>query len=364
MKILTVSLLIIAGLCTMLMVPVVVDLRRVSGADAMGLLTVFAVMAPRFAALAAAIAIAAARGGFPWLGTSRGVQAALGLGFHTLAGLASLASVAAAVGPDSEAVKAWAYVFAIGFPAATIVAVAMTLGREPASIPAVAWRGAGIVLVAVLGAGGWTMWRVDQARQTDTEAQVAAMQAERDQVHARRLAALAAMSPQAPLGAWLPWIDSSDDEVRTRALDAVRARPALGAELAEMLRGPEAVRALRFIWLWMPDARPELADPVRDAFAAMPVWAEHVLDSPPSPGQARDEEQAPPEPRVIDLSSACESAVAVATYYRNSGVDFSPAFTELLTRLEARALPAEQYAEDPTRDCRDFLRVWLDTHRK
>lgn len=364
MKILTVGLLVIAGLCTVLMVPVVIDLRQVSGADAMGLITVFAVMAPRWVALATAVAIAARRNRFPWLGASRGAQAAVALAFHALAGVASLASIAMAVGPDSAAVKIWAYVFALGFPAATILVVATTLGGGPGSIPAVAWRGASVVLVAVLGAGGWTMWRVDQARQTHTDARVSAMQAERDRVHERRLAALAALSPQARLGEWLPWIDSSDDEVRTRALDAVRVRPALSAELAEMLRGPEAVRALRFIWLWMPDARPELAEPVRDAFAAMPGWAEQVLDSPPAAGQVRDEEEVPPAPRLIDLDSACESAVAVASYYGKSGIDFSPAFTDLLARLDARALPPERYAEDPTRSCRDFIRGWLDTRKK
>lgn len=50
--------------------------------------------------------------------------------------------------------------------------------------------------------------------------------------------------------------------------------------------------------------------------------------------------------------------------YDKSGVDVAPAFTELLTRLDARALPPERYAEDPTRSCRDFLRGWLDSHEK
>jgi hypothetical protein len=220
------------------------------------------------------------------------------------------------------------------------------------------------VLVVLMAWGGWSMWRVDRARSAESERQTAAVAAALEKEHQARLAAVAAMGPHTPLGEWLPWLDSNDHEVQERALNAVRARPTLNADLTQMLRGPDAVRALRFIWLWMPEARLELAAPVRDAIAAMPAWATSFLDAPHRPVQELNEDPAVPPARAIDLSTACESVVAVATYYDKSGVDLAGPMRALYETVQARALPEERYAEDWTYQCRGYLKSWLDEHTK
>ncbi len=367
MKILTVLLLVVAALCSLFMLPFVADLRPVMGADAMGLVGVFAVMGLRWISLAAAIGLAVARGRLEWAGRTRRVRAAIAFSLHAGAGLASAGAIVVGTGPDSASVVGWAWVLSVLVPATLMVALASDVWRNEHPAQAVApWRWGAAALAAIVVVGGGVLWTTDRARQAEVDAHLQAQASAAAREDEARLAALSAMSPDAPLGDWLPWLDVTDSRLLTPALAAVRARPRLTAELADMLRGPQAVRALRFLWLWMPEARPELAAPVRDALATLPAWAGRWLDTHHAgpEGTLPAGTDAFPPRRVIDLSSGCESAVVVAEAYDALQPGLRDPLNELLTTLEARALPEDRYAEDPTYQCRGYLRHWFESHAR
>ena len=192
-----------------------------------------------------------------------------------------------------------------------------------------------------------------------------AAQARADADHARWLAEqqrkLAALAPNAPLREWLPWLDVSRDDLREPALAAVRRRPTLEPDLAGMLRGTEASRALRFLWLWMPAPPASLAVPTRDAVASLPAWADRYLASPPSPPPPGPIDNTPvvfPPENPVDLSDMTQAAIVLADAYRSSGPDFTTPIRAFAATLQHHALSPEQFDADPTYQSRAYLDAW------
>ncbi len=335
-------LLGVAALCTLLLVPTFFELRPVSGPDAMGLVVILAVMAARWGSLAIVWAIAARLGRVPWLAPDRLRQAAGMLALHAAAGGASFGSVVLVTGPDSEAVRVWAALFLLAIPLVSLTAAAAALTSHWDRLPARPVRIAALVITGLVVWGGVSMWLTDRARTSSAQAQVEAALQERQRLLDARLAELRAAGAAAPFPELLRWVDVNDGKVLDEAVRLIRARPTLMGDLASMLAGPEAVRALRFIHLWMPGAPAELAPPARDAVAA---WAASL------------------SLRQQEITQACESVVAVATGFESTGVDFTSPMREALRHLDAHALPEERQVDDATQPCRDYLRTWLDGRR-
>jgi hypothetical protein len=97
----------LASLVTVLMGLAVSELRPVSGPDAMGLVIFPMVLTVRWLALAGALTIAASRGAFAWLASSRATQVLAVGTFHVAAGAASLASIFGAVSAHSAELRPW-----------------------------------------------------------------------------------------------------------------------------------------------------------------------------------------------------------------------------------------------------------------
>jgi len=355
-------LLGLASLLTCLVVFLVADARHAAGADAMGLVVVPMLLAPRWLAIAGAAAIAGSRLAFGWLHPSRAGQITIALLWLILVGAASFGSVMLAFGPDSRAFKPWAFALAVLVPACTIAAVAIAINGSKGS--PVAWRVGAGVLTAVVAVGGAVMLRNEWAREREIRASLSAADAERQQWLETQRQALRSLSPDAPLREWLPWLNVAIDELRDPALAAVRARPTLEQDVAEMLRGPEAPEALRFMWLWMPDPHASLAAPARAAIASLPAWAEGVMAAaaatPDDRGAepATKREQFPPV-QPVDLSDMAQAAIVIADKYRGSGEDFVTPVRALADALDRHKLPEERLGEDVTYQPRAYLDTWL-----
>ena len=112
----TILLYLLLGLASLLTLPVVllvIDARHAAGANAMGLVMVPMLLAPRWLALAGAVAIACRRSALGWIHPSRAWQAVVAFGWLALSGAASIASVMMAYGPDSASFKPWAFALAV-----------------------------------------------------------------------------------------------------------------------------------------------------------------------------------------------------------------------------------------------------------
>jgi hypothetical protein len=265
-------------------------------------------------------------------------------------------------GPDSQAFKPWAAVLAVVVPGMVAAGVAVALNARPAS-PAV-WRLAAGAVTVVVAAGGVTMARAEWAHERQVRASVEAAAAERQQWLAGKRSQLQALSPQAPLRDWLPWLNVQIDELREPALAAVRARPTLEADLAAMLRGEEAPLALRFMWLWMPDPPAGLAGAAHQGITGLPAWAERYLDAPIAPAPVDDDEGGSPGDgwpvvRPVDLDDMAQAAIVLADKFRASGLDFVTPIREFDGVLRKHALPEEQLGEDATYQPRAYLDTWL-----
>ncbi len=355
-------LLAVAALLTFLVALLVADARHVGGADAMGLVVVPMLLAPRWLALAGVVAIACSRSALGWVHASRTAQAVLCLAWLGLAGAASFASVLMAHGPDSQAFKPWAAVLAVVVPGMVAAGLAIALNARTAS-PAV-WRLAAGAVTVVVAAGGVAMARAEWAHERQARASVEAAAAERQQWLAGKRSQLQALSPQVPLRDWLPWLNVHIDELREPALAAVRARPTLEADLAAMLRGEEAPLALRFMWLWMPDPPATLGGAVHQGISGLPAWAERHLEERIAPAPVDgDEGEASgdgwPAARPVDLDDMAQAAIVLADKYRASGLDFVTPIREFDGVLRKHALPEEQLGADPTYQPRAYLETWL-----
>lgn len=340
--------LVVATLLTLAIGLMVAEARPVSGPDAMGLFVVFVLEGLRWLAVTGALVVATRQGRLAWLHPNRTVQTVAGLVWLTLVCFTAFMAVIFAYGPDSATYQRWAIVLALVVPAIVLAALAAQLNAAAPPGTSSHWRLGAAAVSVVVATGAAAMWIDTRA---DAQAQQAAYDRASDE-HAQRLTAqreqLAALGPDAPLAAWLPWVDSQEPELREKALAAVRNRPALAADVAAMLRGPEAPLALRFLWLWMPGPPPELAAPVHEAIAVLPAWAERRLTLPP-----------PAAPDPVDLDDMAQAAIVLADAFGASGLDFVTPIRAFHAALQRHALPDNQYAEDPTYQARSFLDTWL-----
>jgi hypothetical protein len=338
-------LLGVAGLSTLLLLPTFAELRPLSGPDAMGLVVVLAVMAARWISLAFAWGVAAHLGRVPWLAAGRAGQAAGVLLFHAAAGAASFGSLVLVTGPDSNAVRPWAWLFMLGIPLFSMAAVGAALTSRWERVPARFAKPAAAAMAVLVVWGGVSLWLTDRARAADTRAQQEATARDRQRLLDERLAALRTAAASAPFPELLRWLDGGEVAIVEEAARLIRARPTLTRDLAAMLAGPDAIRALRYVHLWMPGPPSELAVPAHDAIAR---WASSPM---PSEGVSPSPEQ------------ACESVVAVATGFSSAGPDFATPMRAALRALDAHGLPEDRRGEDRTQPCRDYLRAWLDGRR-
>ncbi len=365
-------LLLIAMLLTVATVPAVLSLRHLQGDSAVGVILYFLLLTPRWVCIAIALALASKRRAFGFISPSTGRQLASVIGFHTLAGVVSIAAVVMGTGPHSDAFKPWALVLSVLLPAIVIVATFFALARTTSggALAVLPWRLGATAVLAVVGAGGTTIWWTDRADRLESRAYQAASEAKHAHWMHTQLDKLNALPPDAPLAAYFPWLGLSIDELRDPALARVRARPHLNDDLAAMLRSDHAVDALQFMWLWMPDTPAELAQPVRDAIATLPAWTQRTLDASPATSQDAssstaasneewDETTPFPPPEPVDLWSLSQATVVLATRYQDSGLDFRTPIQQMMDVLQARKLPDDEFASDPTYQARAYLETWL-----
>lgn len=355
---------LLLGVAAFLLLPnaiLVSEARRVGGADAMGLIVVPLFVGAQWLALTGAGLVAAGHGRLAWVHRERPMQAFAGAAWITCCCATGFAAMLEAYGADSAFFKPWACVLTVGVPACLVVALAVHVNTGALPGTARAWRlGAGVVSI-VVACGATTLWWVDRAHRLVSEASRAAEEAEHARWLAEQRQRLAALPPDAPLGEWLPWLDAHPMEFSEAAIATIRARPTLERDVAAMLRGPDAPRALRFMWLWMPTPPPGLAAPTRDAIATLPAWAEAYLTAPPTPEEGPGDDRAVPFPpdRPIDPDDMAQAAIVLADAFRASGLDFVTPIRAFEATLQRHALPEEQLGEDPTYQARGFLETWL-----
>lgn len=354
-------LLALATLITLLVVSLVVHAHPVGGTDAMGLVVFIPVLFGQWATLAGAVSIAAGSGALGWIRSSPVVRSIAAFVWVGVVGAIASIVLLLAYGPDSDVLVPWAFALSVGVPAMLIVGTAAALFRAPSGTRVVLPWGLGAIAVTMVAASGTLqMLRLEYEAARVRRAAAVIEERERAAWSAARERAFAALPAAAPLRSWLPWLETSED-VRARAIAAVRARPSLEGDVVEMLHSDDAPDALRFMWLWLPEPRSALAAPAHAAIATLPGWAERWLSAPPpaapSPVGAPD-----PVPvlRPVDLDDMAQAAIVIADRYESSGLDFDTPIAGFSRVLERHALPEEQLGEDPTYQPRAYLKTWLD----
>ncbi len=351
MTILGYTLLAIALLCTVLYVPIATTIRPVSGPDGMGLIALFILTLGRWILLAVAVTIAATRGGFSWIHPGHGVQWIAVMFLLTASGGMELWSLDAATsGWYGREARPWVGAFAVVVPLVIVLLAAAALSRGPTALAgpsALRVAAGGAVLFMVLGAVVLGVRK--NAAANERRAYLAEREKEEVRAQNEKLAAFRALGPASSLRDWLPWTSDSEDEIRTAAVDSIRARPRLFEEVAEILRSDDPLPALRWLWLWTPHPPASYARPVYDAAVALPNWARRLYD---------DEDKT----NDSDVSTACEALVVIADAFRETDLDFRRPFEAMRAFLQSRALPEEQMSYDHTYQARAMLQYWFDRH--
>ncbi len=344
-------LVLVAAICTLLYIPISATIRPLSGPDAMELAGLVFLSLARFLCLAAALTIAAARGGFPWIHSSHGVQwIAVFLLLAASAGMELWSLVAATSGWYGEGARPWVAVFAVVVPLILgLFAVAALSQGRLIPLGAMTLRaGAGAILLLML-TGVVVIGIRYRAGVQERREHVAALEQERARARNEKLAAFGALALASPLIDWLAYTSDSDDEIRDAAVRSIRERPRLHDELAQILRGDDPLPALRWLWLWTPSPSSALAQPVYDAAAGLPEWARGLYD---------DEDAS----NDSDVATACEALVVIADSFERPAIDFRGPFEKMRAFLDSRALPEEQMGSDKTYQARSMLQYWFDRH--
>lgn len=342
--------LALAFAMTLLYIPVAADIRPMSGPDTMGLISVLFLSIARALCLFLVLVVISTRGGFAWLHPSKAVQAIAFL--LVLGALVAMEiwSLDAATGWGGRAARKWVVSFSVIAPMilALLAAAALDRGRH-LSVGATTFRAAGAVVVLMLLVGCLDLGRKGRIVDAARRAHAAVAEAEASRIHSDKLAALHALDRNSPLEAWIDYTDDSDDEVREAAVDSIRARPHLTDELAAILRSPDPLPALRWLWLWSHDRPATLAHALHDAAVGLPEWARLRFDD----GEPMNDG---------DVSTACEALVVLAEEFEGHGVDFRAPIEALAAFLNSRALPEDQLGNDRTYQARSMLQYWFDRH--
>lgn len=350
MTIILAVVLALAFLMTLLFIPITVDIRPLSGPDAMGLAGVFFLALARALCILLVLSLVAARGGFAWIHPGRGVQAVVMLCALGCVVAMEIWAIDAATGWYGRAARGWVASFSLIAPTILILLAAAGLDRgRNLAVGTPAYRGAGAVVILLLVAGCADLARRNRVVARERRAHVAAMEAEQQRARDEKRAALHALDRNSPLQAWIAFTNDSDDDVREAAVDSIRTRPRLREELAAVLRGPDPLPALRWLWLWSHDRPAELAPALHDAAMRLPDWARDRYD---------DSERV----NDGDVSTACEALVVLAEEFEVHGVDYREPIEKLAAFLNSRALPEDQLGSDPTYQARAMVQYWFNRH--
>ncbi|MDM7915516.1 MAG: hypothetical protein QUU85_09680, partial [Candidatus Eisenbacteria bacterium] len=174
--------------------------------------------------------------------------------------------------------------------------------------------------------------------------------AEETRVRDEGIAAFRGLDPNAPLRDWLPYTSDSIEEIREGAVAAIRSRPRLDEDLAEILRSAEPLPALRYISQWYRNPPASLAGPVSDAISSLPDWVRRRLDD-------------SDDSNNYEIGNACDACLAIVDDFHDPRLDFRPGIERLVAYLDSRALPPERISYDSTHLARSTLHAWLDAHR-
>ena len=353
--------LVVAALLLLPIAVMVFEARPVSGEYAVGLVLVPLLEVLQWLALTGALLIAAHRGRLAWLHHQRSVQAIVGgvwLGFLSVA---ATMVILTAYGPSSASFRLWSVMLALVVPAVTIVALAVHINSTNVLGSASGWRAGATVLSLVIASCGFAMLQADRAKQGKRDIAQATEDSARSAWETALHRKFDALSPDAALAEWLPWLDVSDDALQKQALATVRRRPTLNRDVAAMLQSDHASLALRFLWLWMPSPPVELAAPTRDAIANLSTWSVDQI----AKQSAVRMDQAPraPEPvpsaREVTLDDMAQAAIVLADAFRSSGLDFVTPIRAFASTLQRHALPDAQFADDVTYQPRAYIDTWL-----
>lgn len=344
-------LLTAALLCSLLYIPISATIRPLSGPDAMEFAGLIFLSLARWIVLLGAVTIAAARGGFPWIHPSRGVQWLAALLFLGASGGLEFWSLDAATsGWYGREARPWVGAFAVVVPLIILLLTAAALSNGPRfSFRPSTLRMFAVGTILLMTLGVVVIGAKSHAGARERRAWAAEAEQERARARDEKLAAFRALGPASPLREWLPWTSESDDEIRDAAVVSIRARPRLIDEVAEILHSDDPLPGLRWLWLWTPDPPESLAGPVCDAAKALPDLARRRYD---------DEDPS----NDSGVATACEALVVIADEFPGKEPEFRRSFEAIRAFLQSRALPEEQMSYDPTYRARAMLQYWFDRH--
>ncbi len=364
---------VLANLClafaAMLLLPVgimVFEARRVTGEYAMGLVVVPMLELVQWVLLTGALVLAARRERLSWLHHARSVPIVVGAAWLALLGVAATVAVFMAYDPITSPFRLWSVTLALVLPLFVVIVLGALVNSTNALFDARTWRAIASALSLMLALGAGAMFRVAWAQKQQHEASRAVADSVQSDWETAQRKRFAALSNDAPLIEWLPWLETSISELQQQALAAVRRRPTLTTELTSMLRSDRAPVALRFMWLWLPNPPVELAAPTRDAITTLSAWAERRLAAPrTSPiDTTRETLSLGPHSPEVGLDEMAQAAIVLADAFRSSGLDFVAPIRSFNATLQQHALPESQLADDDTYQPRAYVTTWLETQRK
>lgn len=314
------------------------------GADGGGrLMAITLVTIPVWACLTAALTIAAARGGFDWVGRGRGLRFALVVAACLAMALVAWFSGALRGEPASQVPWAarpfltWAFLV---FPVVAGVYGVAAINSSGAPHAAVRIPMAAMGGLALLAAAGLCVEGLVYLQQSEAGRmrEIASRDSERDR---HFLEEVRGMDPEKDFGNLLTHTSEYENPaIRALALEKVRAHPNFPAELGVAIGNGWGGEVLRFLESNdVPDRR-LLAGAVSEALMK-------------EAGRVRDLMKREHTLRDDDFDAAARRALAVATKFDGAGVDMAPGIRAFRDALEE---PRQQKI-NPT--CRGALDQWL-----
>lgn len=264
-------LLALATILTLPFAPGIGSVDALTGSDRAGAgFQLVAFTFPRWLALAFVLGVLLSRGDFRWVAHTRGVQVCVVLGLHLLLGILSvtLLSLAAKDGAPESGRLPFSLPLTVSFVLPLLVGAYCALrlfdlaGTLGSALPTRLLAG-----VAAAGALG-VIALIAQIRRDLQESNTARTQAAEAEKEKRRSeeTTFAALKPDAPLAAWLPYtVYGTPEAMQTQALTSIASRPALEEEVASELRGGTSQQketVLRAIGLLKPSPPAALANVV------------------------------------------------------------------------------------------------------
>lgn len=261
-----------------------------SGPDAAGTEMFYLLICPvRFIAVATLLGLTLRRGGFGFLPLRFEFQIVVISIPLLICGVLSLASfMSLRLGGRLELLGA--YLFGTAVPILWILLALLPTHQSAGALrllPTVIAIALGILTVggSLVGTVHYQRTKTvdsERRRQSLAEQQRAeeAQQKQLDDVRSARLRELHELPVDGPIGPWLKAAFDPDDDVRGEADRAIKNRPALQSELAELLTSEDRADALKYLWWKNPPVGPAVQQAFVEMLRTMPEWSQKRLSNP------------------------------------------------------------------------------------